>query len=194
MSRKKKVAKFDSGGYAERQLSNMRFQDLKRANIARGLPFEDAAKFDIPQHQTWFLRHEENTQDITLIDQYDDWMNEVLKQQGYPDGDPVYHPSLRLGFVAQRDEETGEVLQTKKPRTRGLEKKKKKKVKRLEGTNVIAGTKKAYTYQLTLEKGKKGKPAHTIGEIIEKVMAQFPDAKEGSIKIWHKKCLKENTA
>ena len=195
MSKRTKVAKLNTGGYAERQLSNMRYQDLQRANVARGLDFQSVVDFDIPQHQTWFLKNQDNTQDLSLVDQFDDWMSEQLKEQGYPEGDPIFHPSLRLGFVAKRDDETGEVIQTKKPRMKGLAKKKKAKAKRLEGTNIIAGTKKAYTYQLTLEKSKKrpGKPKYTIDRIVEKVIEAFPDAKEGSIKIWHKKCLKENT-
>lgn len=194
MSRKKeKVAKLSGNSYAERQLQNMKFKDLKRANVARGLSFEEASSFDILQHQSWFLRHEDNTQNIRLIDEYDDWVSEQMKLAGYPPDDPVHHPSLRLGFVAERDSETGEVTQTKKPRMKGVAKEKKKKAERLEGTNVMAGTKKAYTYQLTMEMSKKrpGEPKYKIERIIEKVMEAFPDAKPGSIKIWHKKCLRE---
>ena len=43
-----------------------------------------------------------------------------------------------------------------------------------------AGTKKSYTYQLA----KKG---YSLEKTISKVMKKFPDAKEVSIKQWHKR-------
>lgn len=181
MARKKKIAK-TIDGYASRAASSMKFKELQRANVARGLEFDDAVNFDFHQHQSWFIRNEHLGQNLSFLDDFDNWMTEQLKAIGYKVTDPINHPSLRLGFVPEMNED-GETKNTKKIKGPGIRKEKKPKAERLEGTNVIAGTKKAMTYQLTQE-GKK------LSDIIEQVKEHWPDANESSIKNWHKRCLK----
>lgn len=181
MARKKKIAK-TIDGFASRAASSMKFKELQRANVARGLSFSDAVNFDFHQHQSWFIKNEHFGQNLAFLDDFDNWMTEQLIEAGYEPNDPLNHPSLRLGYVPEVNED-GEVKRTKKINGPGIRKEKKPKAERLEGTNILAGTKKALTYQLT-------KQGETLPNIIEKVKEHFPDAKEASIRNWSKRALK----
>lgn len=167
---------------AERELQHLKHKDLQRACVGRGMPFELAVSLGTPEMQGWFVKNYDNGQNLMFLDEFDDWKEEQLKGRGYEKGDPMFHPSLRLGFIGSKDDD-GEGTSVKKPRLKSLDKKEKPKRERIEGTKVLSGTKKALTYQLTIE----GIP---IAKIIEKVMKQFPEASDKSIKIWHNKAKK----
>lgn len=183
MSKKKSLATFNTGGNMSRadyDLTRMKYPDLKKACIARGMPFEEAADGSITKLSSWFCRNYDNGQDLTLLDEYDAWFKATMLKSGkYKEGDPLFHASLKMGFIATETEGA------KKPRlgNKGLAKKKKKVRERVEGTKIFAGTKKALTYQCAKEK-------MTIPETVKIVMKQFPAAKESSIKIWFKRAIK----
>lgn len=181
MARKKKIAK-TIDGYASRAASSMKFKELQRANVARGLEFEDAVNFDFHQHQSWFIKNEHLGQNLANLDDFDNWMTEQLVKAGYSPNDPLNHPSLRLGYVPVEDE-NGETKKTKKIKGPGIRKEKKPKAERVEGTNLLAGTKKALTYELALK-------GDSLPTIIEQVKERFPDANESSIRNWMKRALK----
>lgn len=172
---------------AEYELSKMKMRDIQRACVARGIDFELMLSMGLPELSGWFCSHYDWSQDLNLLNSYDDWKELQLKVKHPDKTDPVYHPSLRLGFVARKDDE-GNVTETKKPRLKGLEKKAKKKKEKLEGTNVFSGTKKAMTYQLaTQHKSKEKLPALTVEQVWEQVEKQFPEAQLKSVKIWYKR-------
>lgn len=186
MSKKKSLASFNTGSNMSRadyDLTRMKFPDLKKACIARGMPFEMASDGSIPRLSSWFVQHYDNGQDLSLLDRYDAWFKaEMIKTGKYKEGDPMFHTSLKMGFIATHENETN-----KKPRlgNKGLAKKKKKVRERIEGTKIFSGTKKAMTYQCQKDK-------MPIADTIKAVMAQFPTAKESSIKIWYKRSQKGN--
>lgn len=191
-SKKKKSVESHASNMAERALQYMNYKDLKRAVIARGMPFDEVINASVLQLHTWFSENFDRGQDLSLINEFDQYVDEQITAIGknnpskkdYIDPNhPLKHASLKLGFIAKMDEE-GNVLEKKKPRLKGLNKPKKKKRERVEGTKVMGGTKKGITYQLTM-KGMK------YDQIVEKVKEAFEDANPASIMIWHKRCLKE---
>lgn len=184
MSKKKKVAKLDPNSFAGRIAANMGFRELQRACIVRGMPFEEMVDSDFHQLQSWFIRFGDNTQSLALLDEFDTWVKEVLISRGYPEGDPVHHPSLRLGYIAEQNAD-GEVTKKKRIKSLAIEKPKKKKAERVEGTNILAGTKKASTYKCALA-------GYSLEKTIEEVTKGFEDANPSSIRNWYKRCLKEN--
>lgn len=189
MSKKKKSSSSFSKSYnpsyerAEYEVTRMKHKDLQRACVGRGMDFQQVVESGIPELHKWFVLNYDRAQSLILINEFDDWKELQLRNAGHDKDSPYFHPALRLGFIAGRDED-GNSLGTKKPRLKGLKKEEKPKKERVAGFKIFAGTKKAMTYQLTKDK-------LTLLEIIEKVMAQFPDANEKSISIWYKRCLKE---
>jgi len=170
---------------AEHHLTQLKFKDLQRENLIRGMEFIELVKADIPRLQSWFLRNYENDVDPNRLDDFDAWLEECLiTEQGYDkekDG-WAFHPALKMGYAPVENEE-GNLVATKK--VKGIKKPKKKKREKVKGfKSLLSGTKKAYTYELT----SKGYHPHII---VEKVIARFEDAKDKSIMIWYKKCLKE---
>lgn len=183
MSKKKSLATFATGSNmtrADYDLTRMKYPDLKRACIARGMPFEEASCGSIPRLSSWFVKNYDNSQALTLLDEYDAWFEAGALARGYKKGDAILHTDLRMGFIAATEDGNN-----KKPRlgNKGLKKKEKKKRERVEGLKIFAGTKKALTYECQKEK-------MTIADTIEKVKAQFPQAKDKSILIWYKRSLK----
>ena len=199
--KEKRAAKIEMNGSpsyrrAESELARMKHRDLQRAAVVRGMDFEEVVRSGVPELASWFCRNYDLPQFIDKINEFDDWRDEQLKGRGYEEGSPFFHASLRLGFVATKDEE-GNTTSVKKPRLKGVDKPKKEKKERVEGTKVFKGTKKAMTYELTKEsyklsksKDPKIKPL-TKDEIIEKVKEAFPDANEKSVGIWYKRALNE---
>jgi len=167
---------------ADRYIGNLKYKDLKRECVIRGMPFDDAIEADIPVLSAWLRNNFYEPQLHTLLDSYDDYVEDLItaavEYKGLDPGD-IIHPSLRLGYIAERDAE-GNV--TKRKRVRTIIKKKKKKRERTDD-GIFQGTKKALTYMLQQE-GK------TKAEAIEIVLAQFTEASEKSIGIWFNKSKK----
>jgi hypothetical protein len=168
---------------AERELQHLKHKDLQRACVGRGMDFQAVVNGSIPDLQGWFCKNYDNGQNLQLLDDFDLWKDGELMKRGHVKGDPVFHPILRLGFVGKLDEE-GNIVETKKPRLKSLDKKEKPKRERIEGTKIFSGTKKALTYELTAQKEKDKSDTYTIPEIVKLVTEQFPEAKEKSIRIW----------
>lgn len=185
MPKKKSIAKVATGGNMSRadyDLTRMKYTDLKRACIARGMPFEEASDGSIPKLGSWFSENYDRGQDLKLLTEYDDWFEELMLEKGYKKGDAILHNSLKMGFIA--NSENGN---SKKPRLghNGLSKVEKPKRERIEGTKVFKGTKKALTYECQ-------KQGLSVDKTIEKVIEQFDTAKPSSIKIWFKRSEKLN--
>lgn len=155
-----------------RDSSNMNYKDLKRNCVVRGMPFEDVINGSFPRLQVW-LHHNVGKEIIPhLLDDFDDYVEEKLRERG---ADDLIHPQLRLGFIGERDEE-GNAVKIK--RVKGIKKKRRKRERTKDG--IYKGTKKAYVY----EAQQKG---WTLKKTIRRTFAKFPDASEKSIKIWYKK-------
>lgn len=152
---------------------------LKRECIIRGLEFERVCS-SIPQLQTWFLHNYNNPINNARLNEYDRWSTLLLRSRGVDEA--MLAPEFRLGSFIIRNAEGGEY---KSRGTRSRIPKAREKKARTED-KLFAGTKKALTFDLQ----KKGL---TKAEVILKVKAQFPDAKEKSIGIWFNKCKRMHT-
>lgn len=165
---------------ASKFLEKLNLPALKRECIARGMPFEEVSEATVLKLQSWFLKNFPNKVNINLINEFDDWVENILKKRGV---DPVLlDPIFRLGQIGARNED-GEVV--KKKRVTGLIHKplKEKRAKTTEG--LFTGTKKAYTFELQ-------KQGLSKDEVISKVKEKFPEAVDKSISIWFNKAKKAN--
>ena len=160
-------------------LENMTFKDMKRRAVSLGMPFPDACSADYNDLISW-IHKSQNTPDNTLIDQYDVWMDKQLELAGYAKDDPMRNYQLNLGFIS----EDAITKQKKTKRIKGLEKPKKPK-RAKDDQGLWAGTKKSYTYELTLK-------GLDIERIIRRVIKKFPDAKEKSIRQWSRAAMRKN--
>lgn len=181
MSKKKR--KFESRlTSADKWLQKLTLKDLKRECVVRGLDFEKVVDYTIPDLSNWFRGNYMVATNHDLLDAFDDWNEKqiiescVRKGIEYVD---FIHPNLRLGYIAETDEEG---VVTKKHRVKVLVAKKKKKRERtIEG--LFSGTKKAYTFKLQKE-------GLTKTEVVAKVLELFPEASPKSVGIWFNKSRK----
>ena len=144
----------------------------------RGLPFEEigGSYYDLTG---FFARNFEVEEDQTLLDKFDKWRYDRLKARG--ENNPLF---VRLGFIQQTDEETGEIIKRKRVK---YVKKKRPKRKRNSELGIFSGTKKELTF---ISQGQ----GLSIEETTQIVLEKFPDAKEKSIRIWWKKAAKQNAS
>lgn len=167
----KEKIKLLSGG-----LNNMTYRDCKRRAISLGMPFTEACIADWGKLMSFISRAEQKP-DNSLIDQYDQWVDKILEQNGIPKDDILRSYQLCLGFVSE-----DENRQKKPKRIKGLEKPKKPKREK-DAKGLWKGTKKSYTYEL-VDKG------FSFERIVRRVQKKFPEAKEKSIQQWYRAALR----
>lgn len=150
------------------------YKDIKRKAIVLGMPFPDATQADVGRLLS-FIEKTNNEPDTSLIDKYDDYIDEQLAAAGYGKDDPMRNSRLRLGYIGETTE-SGEI---RRKRVRGIKKQKERKQPReRDGFNLYKGTKKSYVFELT----QKG---YEVDRIVRRVTKKFPEAKEKSIKLWY---------
>ena len=156
--------------------SDMTYKDLKKAVVVRGMPFEEVIAGDFCKLNSWLHSNFNNPIKLKRLDKYDTWLEAELLSLGAND---MIHPSLRLGYIGEKDNEENSINLKK------LKKESKPKEKREKLVNgLFKGTKKA----LTFECASKGL---NLEDTIKRVLDQFEDASSKSIKIWYKKALKD---
>ena len=157
-------------------LSKMKIIDLQRACIVRGLIFEDIGK-GVWDLQQFFIKNYVVEPNLDLLDEFDDWRYKKSKEKGTED-----EGFIRLGFIQEKDEDTGEIKKRKRPK---YMKKTRKKRARNKELGIFSGTKKELTFICQKE-------GLDLKETTAKVIEKFPDAKEKSIRIWFNKAKKLN--
>jgi len=153
---------------------NMTYKDLKRKAVILGMPFPDACKASV-FGLIGYINSSTNKPDTSLIDQYDEWVDKQLEEIGYEKSDPLRSSRLRLGFLGE-EKENGK---RKGHRIPGI-KKQKKAPREKDEFNLVKGTKKSYTYELTAK-------GFSFERIVRRVKKKFPDANEKSINLWYRK-------
>lgn len=174
MSRKKKkkraefVAQSDSiTGY----MSRLRLPDLKRACILRGIPFARVPRSSVYDLQSWLFRNFNNRIDVTLLEQYDAWFDDHIESG------PVALSSRLAYFGEDKD---GNIKQSRRDTMMlGVEKTKEE----IATFKPRRGSMKSLVFSL-IRDGRSTK------DVIEEVQANYPNAKEGSIKSWCSKARK----
>ncbi len=171
--------KYSNQTAGEKELTIMKYRDLKIACIVRGMHFEDIVEGTVPALQYYFIKNYDVKQDKALLERYVDWMAELLINKGHA----VDSPLVKYRLTTCLDEENESKINRSLKKSH-VKKEKKAKRQRDDKFNIFKGTKKALTFQCALD-------GLTIQETITKVMAQFPDAQEKSIKIWTKTALRK---
>lgn len=159
---------------AESLIQKVKLPDLKRHCIIRGIPFEYIGKYSILQLQSWLIKNYNNQINTNRLNEYDDWINNLLKE--IHSDDALFNPDLNLGY--QVKDEDGHVLKSKK--IRGM-KQNKKKPRTEEGLRI--GSRQEYI--VTLAKTELSKE-----EIITKVEEKYSDINKGYIITWINKYRK----
>lgn len=162
----------------EEALLNMRFIDLQRAAVIRGMKFQNVVESGIAELQSFVIKYWNKPVKMELLEDFDKERMKEMKRRGLPDDEPF----VRLGFMGKTDEETGEITSMIRPEKVKVKKIKKNRERDKE-LGIFTGTKKAFTFEMC----KKGK---SLDKTIEAVMKKFPEAQEKSIKIWYKKATK----
>ena len=158
------------------------YRDLQRKAISLGMPFPDVPRSGVFDLIRYINRSDTPNPNPDLINEYDKWVLHQFDLSGIPQDDPLRNSRLRLGFIGDTDEE-GNIL--KRKRVPGIKKSKlKKPARERDEFNLLKGTKKSYTWELT----KKG---YDIDRIIRRVLKKFPEANEKSIRLWSRACLRE---
>lgn len=183
MARKKrKEQSSEKTSFLRDSCSHDTYKDLQRKAITLGMPFPDVPRSGVFDLIRYINRPDTPNPNPDLIDEYDKWVIQQFDIAGLPQDDPLRSSRLRLGFVGDTDEE-GNVI--KRKRVPGIKKTRiKKPARERDEFNLLKGTKKSYTWELT----KKG---YDVDRIIRRVSKKFPDANEKSIRLWHRACLRE---
>lgn len=161
-------------------ISNMTYRDMKRRAICLGMPFPEACNADFGMLHSYIIKTE-NKPDKSLIDKYDDWVDNILKERGYSEDDPLRNYQLRLGYLGE--DKASEQRTFKKKDGRSLNKLPKPKREK-DSSGLWTGTKKSYTYELC----KKG---HSLERVKRRVLKAFPDANLKSVQQWYRNAKRE---
>ena len=157
------------------------FPEIKKIAITLGMPFPDATDSDY-----WgLLGYVNNTNekpDPSLVEKYDNWVDEQLEKLGYSKDDPMRSNQLRLGYLSE-EAKIRQALGIKKKKEKPEKDKTEKKKHERDEHNLWKGTKKSYTFELT----KKG---YDLERIQRRVLKAFPEANAKSVKQWHRAALK----
>ena len=171
MAKKKKLPKGYRSTDINNALADMKYQDLQRACIVRGMDFNEMVEGDANRLSVWLNKNWHNKKSTKKLDEFDEWRHNMMIRLGKGD-----EPFIRLGFIGEVDPDTGETISFKRPR-----KIKKDKVRRERNeANLLTGTKKSLTFECF-------KNGISIEDTVEKVTDKFPEAVEKSIRIWYKK-------
>jgi len=158
-------------------LSSMKIKDLKQAAVARSMDFMRVTIESVLEIQSWLIKHWEDPIDKTLLNDYDEWMENDLREQGL---DELCHPQLRLGYFGE-DEDGNEIR--KQIKNIGIPNIKSKK--ELSQFKPKKGSMKALVFQII-----RSDPEITTAELIEDMQDRYPDAQIGSIKSWASRARK----
>jgi hypothetical protein len=160
----------------------------------RGMDFGDIVNGDHTALSGWLIENYTNKKDRSRLEDFDLWMDDKLKWQGYVKTDPI----RKFKQFSNIDEDNNIKVKTKSLKKAEIPTKKREKKTRDIQFNIFVGTKKEYVYQLGKSLYIKYHPKYTTKEIIsrffpqvlERVEKKFPDQlKEKSIRIWIKRSL-----
>ena len=172
---------------AFRELKEYRRKELQKECIKMGIPFPLVCDYSQTQLMSWFIKNwkDPKDRDKELLEQYDEWFLYEMLKKNYDPRDPkvgyLFHPAMQMATVSsESEEETEELLKQKKSHKTSKPKSAPKTTRVKDESGIVKGTKKALTIKLAKE-------GLDINKIIKKVLKEFPDANENSIKIWAKR-------
>lgn len=152
--------------------SELKYRDIKRMAVERGMPFPDVVSSDFYGLVSFIDSEQSKKPDPSLVLQFDIWLEGILRERG---ANYLIKPSLRLSYISDEMREGA----SKKP-IKEKPVKVEKKVREKDPNNLLKGTKKSLTFELA----KKG---FSLERVKRRVLKKFPDASEKSIIIWYRK-------
>lgn len=158
-------------------LGQMKIKELKQACIVRGMPFREVTESDVWALQSFLLNNWIVISDRTLLNDYDEWFEKELKEEGLKE---LIHPLLRMGYMGE-DEEGNEVRRQIK--NFAISNVKSKKEQALFKPK--KGSKKALVYMLI-----RNNPKIDTDTLIDRLTQEYPDVSIGSIKSWASRARK----
>ena len=182
MARKRKQDSVSKTTFLRDSCHRDTYRDLQRKAVTLGMPFPDVPVSGVFDLIRYINRPDVPEPNPALVDEYDKWVLHQFDLSGIPEDDPIRSSRLRLGFIGDADDE-GKALKKKsilgktKPKTN-------KPARERDEFNLIKGTKKSYTWELTMK-------GYDIERIIRRVLKKFSDANEKSIRLWNRACLRE---
>jgi len=172
----KKKKNIGSGDPVRDWVETLRLPDLKRAAIMKGISFRLIGESSVLDLQSWVYRHYHNRDDFSRLEEYDDWLETTLMEEGAIDG-PI-HLDLKLSFYAS-DSEGNTKHSRRDPNLLGVTKSKAEQAH----YRPRKGAKKTLVFELIDE-------GYSTSDIIEEMIERFPDVSVGSIKVWCSKARK----
>ena len=118
MSRKKRKFEMNIPD-VDKFTGNLKYKDLKRECVIRGMEFDQILNGSVLSLHSWLGNHFNDTIHYELLDAFDDYQEDLIKKAVNAKGqnpDDIIHPALRLGYIAERDDE-GNVIKRKRART-----------------------------------------------------------------------------
>lgn len=180
---------------ANKALTKMKYLDLQAAVIIRGMDFQEIVDGDYPRLASFFVKNYEAKKNKDLLEAFDTWVDNQLKDRGYKKSDP-FRKFRRFSALTHDGDSK---VRTRRLKNADLNKTKKPKKERDTQFGIFKGTKKEYTFTQSKDLFEKKGEGNTVKDLqrkfgdqmVERVTKKFPDAKEKSIKIWMKRCLDE---
>ena len=151
-----------------KKLNFLKFKDLKKATIIRGIDFWLMHELDALGIQTWLIQHWEDPIDKGRLRVYDEWIANTLKDEGtlegeFPEGLKLAKTGISRDYLPDSLKESPDAILNFRPRE---------------------GTPKERVYELV---GFGYSPK----EIITYFKDTYPGISEGSIKVWASKAKKQ---
>src|SRR5690606_38172536 len=177
---------------ADKALSKMNYKDLKIAVIVRGMEFNEVVEGYYGPLATFFKNHYDTPVNPNNLLEFDVWMDKKLEERGYDKDDPLRQFKLSSTLDPDKEELILRRGRIKKAGVR-LPKVKKPKAEKNQNFGIRKGTKKEYVMELVKKLHDLGKNLDSkklLQELISRVIKQYPDANEKSIKIWFSKARK----
>lgn len=176
------MAKDKGRAHAYSKADKMSIRDFKRECVVRGMPFDEVIEADVPTMYSFWIENLHKPKNPQLLDEFDDYVEKKLRMTMGDDAEELIHPSLRLGFIGERDDD-GMVVKMK--RIAGMSKKPPRKKKEKTTDGVMVGTAKAKTFECFRMGLSKQEAEKTVLE-------SFPDASPKSIGIWYNKAKRKS--
>jgi len=128
------------GGDAWKKMGMMKYIDLQRNALVRGIDFSELVRCTVYTLQAWLAQNWDNPVNTEKLDEFDYWKEKFLNARGR-----VHEPFVRLGYIGRKDD-NGEIITRKR-----LKIKKSKKKREKNDAGLYTGTKKSLTHDCAIK-------------------------------------------
>ena len=98
------MARDKGKAHAYSKADKMSIKDFKRECVVRGMPFSEVIDADVPKLYSFWIENLHKPKNPQLLDDFDDWVEKQLRMTLGEDAGELIHPSLRLGFIGEKED------------------------------------------------------------------------------------------